>query len=70
MTPEAGRFREVLGQYPTGVAVVTAIAADGRPVGMTVGSFTSVSLDPPLVACMPDRSSSTWADIRDTGGSA
>jgi flavin reductase (DIM6/NTAB) family NADH-FMN oxidoreductase RutF/DNA-binding IclR family transcriptional regulator len=61
------RFREVLGQYPTGVAVVTATSADGRPVGMTVGSFGSVSLDPPLVAFMPARTSSTWAAIRKVG---
>ncbi|MGQ0483238.1 MAG: flavin reductase family protein [Pseudonocardia sp.] len=58
------QFREVLGNYPTGVAVVTAIAEDGRPVGMAVGSFTSVSLDPPLVAFLPDRSSTSFPRIR------
>ena len=41
-------FRDVLGRYPTGVAIVTA-RVDGRPVGVTVNSFASVSLDPPLV---------------------
>ena len=42
MTIPAATFRETLGHYPTGVAVVTAIAEDGRPAGMVVGSFTSV----------------------------
>lgn len=41
-------FRNALGQYGTGVAVITALAGD-RPVGMTVNSFAAVSLDPPLV---------------------
>ncbi|MFX8512227.1 flavin reductase family protein, partial [Acinetobacter baumannii] len=42
-------FRSVLGAYPTGVAVITAVDADGRRHGLVVGSFTSISLDPPLV---------------------
>src|SRR4051794_37956596 len=43
-------FRRILGQYPTGVCVVTATEADGRRAGFVVGSFTSASLNPPLVA--------------------
>jgi flavin reductase (DIM6/NTAB) family NADH-FMN oxidoreductase RutF len=58
------RFRDVLGNYPTGVTVVTAVAADGQPAGMAVGSFTSVSLDPPLVAFLPDKSSTSFPRIR------
>lgn len=42
-------LREALGTYPTGVTVVTARAPDGRPVGLTVNSFASLSLDPPLL---------------------
>jgi flavin reductase (DIM6/NTAB) family NADH-FMN oxidoreductase RutF len=42
-------LRTALGQFATGVTVVTTRAADGSPVGLTVNSFTSVSLDPPLV---------------------
>lgn len=42
-------FRSALGRYPTGVAVVTALGADGRRIGITINSFASVSLDPPLV---------------------
>jgi flavin reductase (DIM6/NTAB) family NADH-FMN oxidoreductase RutF/DNA-binding IclR family transcriptional regulator len=58
-------YRQVLGQYPTGVCVVTAMRAGSEPVAMVVGSFTSVSLNPPLVAFFPDRSSSSWAKLRD-----
>ncbi|HEY2100013.1 MAG TPA: flavin reductase family protein, partial [Pseudonocardia sp.] len=61
---DAQRFRQVLGSYPTGVTVITAIAEDGSPAGMAVGSFTSVSLDPPLVAFLPDRSSTSFPKIR------
>jgi flavin reductase (DIM6/NTAB) family NADH-FMN oxidoreductase RutF/DNA-binding IclR family transcriptional regulator len=57
-------FRQVLGQYPTGVCVITAQPGDVTPAGMAVGSFTSVSLDPPLVAFFPDRSSTSWPKIR------
>jgi flavin reductase (DIM6/NTAB) family NADH-FMN oxidoreductase RutF len=42
-------FRSALGCYPTGVAVITAAAADGRRAGLTVNSFASVSLNPPLI---------------------
>ena len=41
-------FRDILGRYPTGVAIVSA-RVGGKPVGVTVNSFASVSLDPPLV---------------------
>ena len=60
-------FRQVLGQYPTGVCVVTAMQPNGQPAGMVVGSFTSVSLNPPLVAFLPDRNSSSWPKIQSAG---
>jgi flavin reductase (DIM6/NTAB) family NADH-FMN oxidoreductase RutF len=60
-------FRHVLGHYPTGVAVVTAMAPGDTPVGMVIGSFTSVSLDPPLVGFLPGRSSTTWPQIMASG---
>jgi flavin reductase (DIM6/NTAB) family NADH-FMN oxidoreductase RutF len=63
------RFRKVLGQYPTGVVVVTAISQNGDAIGMTVGSFTSVSLDPPLVAFVPAKLSSSWKALRESGRS-
>jgi flavin reductase (DIM6/NTAB) family NADH-FMN oxidoreductase RutF/DNA-binding IclR family transcriptional regulator len=60
-------FRQVLGQYPTGVCVVTAKQADDSRAGFVVGSFTSVSLDPPLVAFFPDKGSSSWPKIHAAG---
>ncbi|GAA3135558.1 flavin reductase family protein [Planomonospora alba] len=57
VTGEAGTLREAFGQYATGVAVVTAAARGGERAGVTVNSFTSVSLDPPLVLwCLARRS--------------
>jgi 3-hydroxy-9,10-secoandrosta-1,3,5(10)-triene-9,17-dione monooxygenase reductase component len=63
---QAGRFRDVLGRYASGVTVVTT-TVDGVPIGMTCQSFTSVSLDPPLVAFLPTRQSRAFAAIRRTG---
>jgi flavin reductase (DIM6/NTAB) family NADH-FMN oxidoreductase RutF/DNA-binding IclR family transcriptional regulator len=60
-------FREVLSQYPTGVTVVTGIGPDGRPTGLVVGTFTSVSLDPPLVAFLPAKTSTSWPKIKPSG---
>lgn len=60
-------FRKVLGQYPTGVCAVTSASTEDSPVGMTVGSFTSVSLDPPLVAFFPDKGSTSWPKIQASG---
>lgn len=59
----ARAYRDVLGQYASGVTVVTTML-DGRPVGMTCQSFTSVSLDPPLVAFLPMKTSRAFAAIR------
>ncbi|WP_300683525.1 flavin reductase [Nocardioides sp.] len=64
---DPGHFRQVLGQFPTGVVVVTARDEAGEAIGMTVGSFTSVSLDPPLVAFLPDQGSSSWKALRESG---
>ena len=60
-------FRKVLGSYPTGVCVITALDANDRPAGMVVGSFTSVSLDPPLVGFFPDKKSTSWPQIEAAG---
>ncbi|MGI9488426.1 MAG: flavin reductase family protein [Geminicoccaceae bacterium] len=43
-------FRRALGQYPTGVTVITTVEPNGTPRGFTANSFTSVSLDPPLLS--------------------
>lgn len=62
-------FRDVLGRFATGVVLVTARTRQG-PAGMTVNSFMSVSLDPPLVALSAANSSVTWPAIRAAGGFA
>ena len=59
-------YRRILGHYPTGVCAITAVF-ETLPVGMIVGSFTSVSLEPPLVAFFPDRTSTSWPKIRAAG---
>ncbi|WP_307380632.1 flavin reductase [Microbacterium sp. W4I20] len=64
---DPARYRQVMGQYPTGIAMVTATSQDGSPVGMIVGTFASVSLDPPLVSFMPTRTSTTWPQIEAAG---
>lgn len=64
---DAQTYRRILGHYPTGVCVITAVESNGAPVGMVVGSFTSVSLDPPLVGFFPDKGSSSWPRIANAG---
>ncbi|MGE0717663.1 MAG: flavin reductase family protein [Alphaproteobacteria bacterium] len=58
-------FRNVMGSFATGVAVATTRTAAGRPVGVTVSSFTSLSLDPPLVLFCLEWSAETWPAFRD-----
>ncbi len=65
-TFDPAEFRRVLGHYPTGVTVVTA-ATGGTPVGLAIGSFGSVSLDPPLVMFCPGKSSNSWPAIQSSG---
>ena len=62
MSFDSARYRHVLGHFPTGVTVITA-CVDGQPAGLTIGSFTSVSLDPPLVLFCVARTSTTWPRI-------
>jgi flavin reductase (DIM6/NTAB) family NADH-FMN oxidoreductase RutF len=66
ITFDSADFRRILGHYPTGVCAVTAMN-DAKPVGMIVGSFSSVSLEPPLIAFMPDRKSTSWPKIEAAG---
>jgi 3-hydroxy-9,10-secoandrosta-1,3,5(10)-triene-9,17-dione monooxygenase reductase component len=63
---DEGHFRHVLGHLPTGVVVVTGMC-DAEPVGLAVSSFTSVSLDPPLVGFFPGKSSTSWPRILPSG---
>ncbi|MGW1205808.1 flavin reductase family protein [Streptomyces cyaneofuscatus] len=63
---DPGEFRRVLGHFASGVTVVTARDADG-PTGFACQSFASLSLDPPLVAFMVARTSTTWPRIARAG---
>ncbi|WP_231334262.1 flavin reductase [Actinomadura graeca] len=56
-------WRTVMGEYPTGVCIVSALDDSGRPQGLVVGTFSSVSMDPPLVAFMPMRSSRSYTAV-------
>ncbi len=61
--PIERQFRDVLGNFPTGVVVVTALEG-GRPVGLTIQSFSSLSLNPRLVVLCPGRGSTSWPKVR------
>jgi flavin reductase (DIM6/NTAB) family NADH-FMN oxidoreductase RutF len=60
-------LRRVFGAFPTGVTALAALV-DGSPVGITASSFTSVSLDPPLVSVCVATSSTTWPALRTAPG--
>jgi flavin reductase (DIM6/NTAB) family NADH-FMN oxidoreductase RutF len=60
---DSARFRQVLGHFPTGVCIVSSFV-DEQPVGMAIGSFFSISLDPPLVGFCAGQASSTWSRLR------
>ena len=62
----ARQFRDVLGRFCTGVTVVTAMSGE-EPVGMTCQSFSSVSLEPPLVLFCPAKTSRAWPLIQRSG---
>jgi 3-hydroxy-9,10-secoandrosta-1,3,5(10)-triene-9,17-dione monooxygenase reductase component len=62
----ARRFRDVLGRFASGVTVVTGLSNDA-PVGLTCQSFSSVSLEPPLVLFIPAKTSRAWPLIQRSG---
>ena len=66
---DQGEFRRVLGSFATGVTVVTAPPAEGSasPAGFACQSFSSLSLDPPLICFMVGRTSTTWPRIAHAG---
>ena len=66
-TFDRSAFRKVLGTFATGITVVTTVNEHGVPFGLTANSFTSVSLDPPLVLVCLDRCSNSLAAIRSSG---
>ena len=63
-------FRQTLGKYSTGITVVTSSDNDGNPLGMTVNSFTSVSLDPSLVLWCIDKKQPSYNSFMDAKGYA
>jgi len=63
---DSAKYRQVLGHFPTGVTVITAIV-EGTPVGMAIGSFASLSLDPPQVLFCAGKTSSSWPKVRSAG---
>jgi len=69
-TPTPDRFRSVLGRFVTGISIMTAVAADGQPHGMTANAVTSVSLEPPLVLVCVDRSAIMAEVMEDAEGFA
>lgn len=58
-------YKQAMGNYPTGVTVVTAIDENGDPIGLTVNSFASVSIDPLLVLWSIDENVSTYATFKE-----
>lgn len=60
-------LRQVLGSYPTGVAIVTARALDGRPCGLTINSFAALSLEPALILWSLGAQSPHAQTFRDAG---
>jgi 3-hydroxy-9,10-secoandrosta-1,3,5(10)-triene-9,17-dione monooxygenase reductase component len=67
MTIDTMRYRQVLGHFPTGITIVTGLDAAGLPHGLTIGSFTSVSLVPPLVGFLPMLTTERWQTIAPSG---
>jgi flavin reductase (DIM6/NTAB) family NADH-FMN oxidoreductase RutF len=67
---DARAFRNALGSFPTGVAVITTTGPDGEPIGLTCNSFSSVSLDPPLVSWGLRMASKNLENFRQAGAFA
>jgi len=67
-TPDSGitpaYYRQILGKLPTGVTAITGINDDDEKLGLVVGTFQSLSLEPPLVMFCVDKSSSSWPKLR------
>ncbi|MGX7677886.1 flavin reductase family protein [Jatrophihabitans sp. DSM 45814] len=64
-TVDHGELRRVYGTFPTGVTAIAALGANRKPLGLAASSFTSVSLDPPLVSVCVAHTSTTWPALRD-----
>jgi 3-hydroxy-9,10-secoandrosta-1,3,5(10)-triene-9,17-dione monooxygenase reductase component len=68
MSVDAASFRQVLGHFLTGVTIIAAVDPDNaQPIGLAASSFTSLSMDPPLVLFCAAKSSSSWPRIEAAG---
>ncbi len=65
-TIDTAHFRAVLGHFASGIVIVTGMDGE-EPVGLTCQSFFSVSLEPPLIAFAPSRTSKSWPRIQGSG---
>lgn len=61
-----GEFRAVLGHFASGLVLVTGMH-EGQPAGFTCQSFFSLSLEPPLVAMAPGKTSTSWPKVSSSG---
>jgi len=66
--PDRIELRQTFGCFATGVTIVTAYDSDGRPRGMTANSFTSVSLDPPLILVCVSTAAPLWSVLASAPG--
>ena len=65
MDIDVKKFRDTLGCFTTGVTIIPTVDTEGRPVGLTANSFSSLSLDPPLVLFCLDRNVVSFAAFHD-----
>ncbi|TSD49597.1 flavin reductase family protein [Rhodococcus sp. KBS0724] len=63
----AAQFRNTLGNFCSGVTVITGLSPDGDPIGFACQSFTSLSIDPPQILVCPGKNSTSWPRIAATG---
>jgi len=66
MPIERNELRRVMGHFATGVTVITTISKEGEPFGLTANSFTSVSLDPPLVLICVDKKAESYPHFEES----
>lgn len=66
MSTNVDTFKDVMGNYPTGVTVVTTTNEEGVPLGLTVNSFASVSIDPLLILWSINKRVSSYEEFRTT----
>ncbi len=64
---DSKEFRTVLGHFPTGVVIISGLDNAGKPQGLTIGSFSSISLDPPLVGFFVGDNSKSWPALAGSG---